>query len=216
MHLPEVKVCGITRIEDAENALNLGASKLGFILYSNSPRCIKFEDILRIKDDLDLQPDKMVAVQVEPKPSELNKINEIGFGKVQLHFPYNLPIESVIEWSDIIGPDRLWLAPKLPNGVSFPKSILSLAETFLIDAYCEDKFGGTGKVSNWESFYNWKNEFNSKEWVLAGGLSPDNIISAINSTGAQFLDVNSGVEKMAGIKDYAKMTEFFSNISSIF
>ena len=47
MHLPEVKVCGITRTEDAENALNLGASKLGFILYHNSQRCIKLEDILR-------------------------------------------------------------------------------------------------------------------------------------------------------------------------
>ncbi|MAL86999.1 MAG: hypothetical protein CMI23_11665 [Opitutae bacterium] len=66
------------------------------------------------------------------------------------------------------------------------------------------------------SFYNLKNEFSSKGWVLAGGLSPDNIISALNSTGAQFLDVNSGVEKIVGIKDYAKMTEFFSNISSIF
>ena len=64
MHLPEVKVCGITRTEDAENALNLGASKLGFILYHNSQRCIKLEEVLRIKDDLNLQPDKMVAVEV--------------------------------------------------------------------------------------------------------------------------------------------------------
>ena len=76
----------------------------------------------------------------------------MGFGHVQLHFSYNFPLDSVCEWSEIIGPKKLWLAPKLPNGVSFPQSIIPLAETFLIDAYCKDKFGGTGELSNWDNF----------------------------------------------------------------
>ena len=211
---PLVKVCGITQESDARFALELGASKLGFILYNKSPRRLNFEEILEIKKRLNLQPDKMVAVQVEPTISEIKQIMSIGFGKIQLHFSYDFPVEIVREWSDIIGPDRLWLAPKLPDGVIFPKSILPLSETFLIDAYCKDKFGGTGELSNWESFFSWQQEFNSKKWVLAGGLSSNNITSALNSTGAKYVDVNSGVEKEAGIKDHEKMVEFFSKISS--
>ena len=212
---PLVKVCGITQESDARFALELGASKLGFILYNKSPRRINFEEILEIKKRLNLQPDKMVAVQVEPTISEIKQIMSIGFGKIQLHFSYDFPVEIVREWSDIIGPDMLWLAPKLPDGVIFPKAILPLAETFLIDAYSKDKFGGTGEISNWDSFSSWQQEFNSKKWVLAGGLFSNNIMSALNSTGAKYVDVNSGVEKAPGIKDPKKLKLFFQKINNL-
>ena len=93
-------------------------------------------------------------------------------------------------------------------GLFFPNRFFLYRKPFLIDAYCKDKFGGTGELSNWESFFSWQQEFNSKKWVLAGGLSSNNITSALNSTGAKYVDVNSGVEKEAGIKDHEKMVEF--------
>jgi len=212
MHLPEVKVCGITRTEDAENALNLGASKLGFILYNNSPRCIKFEDILRIKNDLNLQPDKMVAVVVEPDINYLEKIKEFEFGFFQIHFSLHFPLEKIKQWSDLLGPKNLWLAPKIPLNMSFPSEILKLADTYLIDAYSDKEFGGTGKISNWDAFREWKIKYPQKKWILAGGLSPENVISSLKITNTESLDVNSGVEKSPGIKDKKKLKNFFEKI----
>ena len=103
----------------------------------------------------------------------------------------------------------MWLAPKLPDGVIFPKSILSLSETFLIDAYCKEVWR-TGELSIGRAFSVGSRNLIQKKWVLAGGLSSNNITSALNSTGAKYVDVNSGVEKEAGIKDHEKMVEFFS------
>ena len=213
MHLPEVKVCGITRTEDAENALNLGASKLGFILYHNSQRCIKLEEVLRIKDDLNLQPDKMVAVEVEPDIKYLEKIKEFGFGFFQIHFSLQFSLEKIKQWSDLLGPRNLWLAPKIPPDMSFPSEILKLADTFLIDAYSDKEFGGTGKISNWDAFREWKTKYPQKKWILAGGLSPENVISALKVTNTENLDANSGVEKSPGIKDKKKLINFFEKIS---
>ena len=207
-----VKVCGITREVDADFALQCGASRLGFILYEKSPRSIEFQEIRDIRESLNIEPCCMVAVQVEPEIDALKEIINFGFGSIQLHFSYNFSIDVLKEWSDMIGPDRLWLAPKLPSDCDFPESFLPLAETFLIDAYSEDKFGGTGERSNWDGFYRWQRKYSLKKWILAGGLSPNNIVAAVNATNASELDVNSGVETSPGVKDHTKITEFFSNI----
>ena len=207
-----VKVCGITREVDADFALQCGASRLGFILYEKSPRNIELHEISNINKSLEIEPCCMVGVQVQPEIEELKEIINFGFGSIQLHFSYDFPVDIIKEWSDMVGPDKLWLAPKLPTGLGFPESILPLAETFLIDAYSEDKFGGTGERSNWDGFYRWQREYNSKKWILAGGLSPNNIEFAVNTTDARHVDANSGVEKSPGVKDHTKITNFFTNI----
>ncbi|MBT7650171.1 MAG: phosphoribosylanthranilate isomerase [Opitutae bacterium] len=207
-----VKVCGITREVDADFALQCGASRLGFILYEKSPRNIELHEISNINKSLEIEPCCMVGVQVEPEIEELKEIINFGFGSIQLHFSYDFPVDIIKEWSDMVGPDKLWLAPKLPTELGFPESILPLAETFLIDAYSEDKFGGTGERSNWDGFYRWQREYNSKKWILAGGLSPNNIEFAVNTTDARHVDANSGVEKSPGVKDHTKITNFFTNI----
>ena len=207
-----VKVCGITREVDADFALQCGASRLGFILYEKSPRNIELDEISNISKSLDIEPCNMVGVQVEPGIDALQEMINFGFGSIQLHFSYDFPVDILKKWSDVVGPDKLWLAPKLPPELGFPKSILPLAVTFLIDAYTEDKFGGTGERSNWDGFYRWQREYNSKKWILAGGLSPNNIEFAVNTTDARHVDANSGVEKSPGVKDHTKITDFFTNI----
>ena len=82
-----------------------------------------------------------------------------------------------------------------------------------MDAYSEDKFGGTGICSDWDKFSSLQKSFCSKKWILAGGLSPQNIQLALNSTDAQIVDVNSGVEKSPGVKDSQKLERLFSKIS---
>lgn len=208
-----VKVCGITEAKDARFALELGADKLGFITYEKSPRKIDFEKIENIKSELSLDGKKMVAVEVEPTIEHLKKIMDQGFGVFQLHFSYDLSRDLIGQWSQLVGAENLWLAPRLPMGVSFPEDLFSYSKTFLIDAYSESKFGGTGERSDWESFSALQHSFSTKKWVLAGGLSQDNIRLAIKSTNAEIVDVNSGVERSPGVKDHGKLKKLFSEIS---
>ena len=81
----------------------------------------------------------------------------------------------------------------------------ALAETFLLDTFHADKFGGTGETGDWAKFKRHQAAHPGKTWILSGGLNPDNIAAAITATGAKFVDVNSGVEQSPGIKSPAKL-----------
>jgi phosphoribosylanthranilate isomerase len=83
-----------------------------------------------------------------------------------------------------------------------------LADTILYDTYDPNAFGGTGRVSNWEEYAALRDRYTRPEWVLAGGLNPENIGPAIAATAAKIVDVNSGIEASPGIKDHAKMKAF--------
>ncbi len=210
MVVPEVKVCGVTRPEDGRNAISLGASYLGFILFEGSPRCIDPEDARGMWSELDPGKTRSVAVDVDPDPSRLMEIHKLGFDFFQLHFPSSTDPERVSEWSETVGAERLWLAPRVHPSESFPEQFLPYGETFLQDAYCADKFGGTGEIADWDAFERLKTRFPAKKWVLAGGLSPENLSGALTETSAHHIDLNSGIESDPGIKDYSKMQKAFS------
>ena len=212
MNAVSIKVCGITRTVDAKLALELGAEKLGFIIYEKSLRSINFNQVNKIKAELSLDPSKMVAVEVTPDLDHLKEIKLNGFGFFQIHFPHDFSRVIIKQWSDLVGPENLWLAPRLPTGKDFPEDLLTYANTFLIDAYSEKKFGGTGELSDWKSFLKWNEIYNSKKWVLAGGISPVNIENAIHKTQSLYYDVNSGIEVSPGIKDPDKMKNFVSKL----
>lgn len=213
MNSISVKVCGITNSEDAELAIKLGAEKLGFILYENSPRKIKLNEVENLKKELQLNPKQMVAVEVIPEINFVKKMLDHGFEKFQFHFPYDFSRKQIEEWTNLVGSEDLWLAPRLPTGVNFPEEILPLANTFLVDAYEEEKFGGTGKCSDWKSFSKWKKAYSDKNWILAGGLSEKNIEIALKDSQAEIIDVNSGIERLPGVKDHSKLRNFFKIIS---
>ena len=144
MIVPEVKVCGITRLEDGQNAISLGASFLGFILFEGSPRCIDPNRVRIIWDELHPDKTRSVAVDVNPDPSRLSEISKLGFDFFQLHFPSSVDPDRISEWAEIVGPENLWLAPRISPEEDFPVGMLPFADTFLVDAYDKEKFGGTG------------------------------------------------------------------------
>ena len=207
---PEVKVCGITRLVDGENAIALGVSFLGFILFGDSPRCIDPKEARKIWKLLNSDKTFSVAVDVDPDPLFLSEIVHIGFDFVQLHFPCTIDLDRVIAWSEIVGKEKLWLAPRVPPGDIFPEQFIPYADTFLVDSYSVNKFGGTGKVSDWKEFTKLKDKHPSKKWVLAGGLCPENLSAALSATRASLVDLNSGIESEPGIKDFFKMEKAFS------
>jgi len=205
-----VKVCGITTLVDAEAADAGGADFLGFILYYQSPRHLALSqfDVMQSR----LPPRRKVAVGVTPSEAELERWVEAGFDAFQIHFPYDTPAETIQAWSGIVGAKRLWLAPKIPPGAPLQSMWLGAAKTILWDAYAADKFGGTGHTGDWEAFRDAREEYRDTTWILAGGLSPENVADALAATGAQFVDVNSGVEAAPGIKDPKKLGAFFAAV----
>ena len=208
----EVKVCGITNKRDALNALQAGANYLGFILYPKSPRHITLEDLKRVSDSLKDIACKKVAVDVAPKLEDLALMQRADFQFYQFHFPLDLDKEIIRQWSEMVGPSNLWLAPKLPPGADFPDHLLQYAETFVIDAYSQDKFGGTGKSADWKSFSEYQNLYPEKKWILAGGIGPKNVVSSVVQTDARMIDLNSAVESKPGQKDVDKLKSVFESL----
>ena len=200
----EVKVCGLTRSEDAEAAALVGADFLGFIFYPKSPRKISLEQFEAFLPQLPDLP--KVAVTVSPDEALLDSLEGLGFDYFQIHYSLDFEAQDrTRDWSERLSPSRLWLAPKICPNESFDESSLDRAETWLLDAYRKDLFGGTGETSDWEAFREMSGRFPDKRWTLAGGLGPDNLADAVRRTGAGRVDLNSGVEISPGIKDRNKL-----------
>lgn len=205
----QVKVCGISRVGDAELALSLGAKYIGAIAYPGSPRAVEPDamvELLRV-----IPAGKRVVVDVAPEPDAVRKYMDLGFDRFQFHFDLNIPMAAISAWSQLVGPEALWLAPRIPTAMPvFPQILMEFAETLLLDAYDKDAYGGTGMAGqNWQRFLDCTVLYQHKRWILAGGLSPDNVTQALEFTQAETIDVNSGVEAEPGIKDVDKLNKLF-------
>jgi phosphoribosylanthranilate isomerase len=208
-----VKVCGLTRAEDARLAAELGADYLGFIFYPKSPRAISRAAYAAMKNELPVGP-KRVAVLVEPTLAELSAALAAGFDRFQIHARLEVETAVISGWSAAVGAERLWLAPKLPPGGTLPEAWLGAAETFLMDTFHAEGFGGSGRTGDWRGFAERANRYSTKSWILAGGLGPENIAAAVAASGARFVDVNSGVESAPGIKSEAKLRALAKSLAT--
>jgi len=198
-----LKICGITSLVDADAADAAGADYLGFILHPRSPRYVSLAQFAAMAQRLPSR--KKVAVVVEPSVEDLAAIKAAGFDHVQLHFPNDTPSLMAALWRDVIPPEMLWLAPRVPPGKDLDPAFVPLADTILLDTYHPDLHGGSGQTGDWKQFAWHRTKFKKVNWVLAGGLKPGNIVEAVAATGARFVDVNSGVESAPGVKDPAKL-----------
>ena len=201
---PNVKVCGLTRPEDARAATRLGVDYLGAIFYPKSPRCVKAETL---EDLLLFMPDgKRVMVDVSPEYEALEKRLDLGFDFFQIHFDVaTTPREVITRWSSIVHRERLWLAPRLKPEDPLPDYILELAGTLVMDTYKPGLYGGTGQTGEWARFAKLKETHPDLRVALAGGINPENVLAAIEETNADMIDLNSGVESAPGIKDAKKI-----------
>ncbi len=212
MHPPEmkIKVCGLTNLRDAQMCLKAKVDYFGFNLHVKSPRYAAPDKAAELAA---IVPEgRRVLVDVAPQPAQIRQYRKLGFDFFQIHFDADLPAEYAAQWTDAAGRENLWLAPRIPPYKTFPKELLNLADVFLLDAYSKDKYGGSGQTGDWEKFAALKNKHPDKTWILAGGLSPENIAEAVRNSGAAFVDVNSGIETEPGIKSAVKLKAFLENI----
>lgn len=197
------KVCGLTSQKDAALAEGCGADYLGFIFYPKSPRYISIESYRSMMAHFSLKP--KVAVMVEPTAADLAEFKTLGFDFYQIHHPHTTPLDTVASWSAAVSPEKLWLAPRVPPGEHLDPAMFALAGTFLFDTYRAGTYGGTGHVGDWATFKRLNKDYPRINWILAGGLTPQNVLAALAETGARIIDINSGVESVPGIKSAEKL-----------
>ena len=202
-----VKICGITNLEDASLAVELGVDALGFI-FAGSPRRItpqKARDIIR-----GIPPFvKTVGVFVDEQPAAIRAtMHYCGLDLAQLHGNESPEFCSLLT-SQAIKALRIKDETSLPTGRSYRGKVRAL----LLDTYSKDKAGGTGKTFDWDLAIMIKES--GMPVILAGGLGPSNIAQAIQTVKPYAVDVNSGVEERPGKKDGALMKALMEKVRRI-
>ena len=198
----KVKICGITNPVDAQAAVLAGADALGFIFYSKSPRYIEAKIAKQIISDLPpfILP---VGVFVNEEPSRVREIVDLcGLALAQIHGD-----ESPAYCESLQRP--VLRAVRLRDRGSF----LAIAEFkgragvkgFVVDAYSESEYGGTGKTTDWSLA---AEAAKAAPILLAGGLLPETVGKAIQEVKPYGVDVSSGVESSPGKKDHEKIQAF--------
>lgn len=198
-----IKICGITRAEDALYAEELGASAVGFIFYPPSPRSISPADAGVISNALGPFIAR-VGVFVDENPDSVNEaVKTAGLTAVQLHGEESPEYIRKIRGAKIIKAFRI--------GADFDPEELGryTVNAYLLDTYDKSGHGGTGKIFDWERAVPC---MRYGKIILAGGLDADNITSAVRAVTPWGVDISSGVERKPGEKDHEKMKRFFDAI----
>lgn len=203
--MTRIKICGITREEDARLAVELGAVALGFNFYSRSPRYVDPEKARAIIARL---PPFVWAVGVFADLSDPAQIlataRQAGITAVQLHGP-RFP-------HDAGGLNGFPVIRAVPVTANFSSSTLASVEAtaFLLDAFDPERIGGSGKIIDWSLARQASSA--GRPVILAGGLTPENVAEAIRAVQPYAVDVATGVESAPGIKDPAKLRAFFAAV----
>ncbi|MGY4687543.1 phosphoribosylanthranilate isomerase [Petrotoga sp. DB-2] len=201
-----IKVCGITNIEDAINISKAGVDALGFIL-AESPRKVELSKILEISKELPPFVSR-VAVVVNPNKEEIEKIERSKvFDYVQFHGSEDANIIKNCKLKTI-------KAIKIENKSSLEEisKYNDFVDYFLFDTKIGEKIGGTGHTFNWEIL---KEANIKKPFILAGGLSPENVVEAIKTIKPNAVDLNSKVELYPGKKDIRSIKETIDKIKNL-
>jgi len=198
-----VKICGITRVEDALAAVAHGADAIGLVFYAPSPRAVSIEQAIQIVNQIPAFV-SVVGLFVSAEEGFVrNVISNVALDLLQFHGDeapeectrYGLPfIKAIRVKSDT-------------NLVQCAKDY-SASRALLLDTYTEGVAGGTGHVFDWGLIP----PDLIKPVVLAGGLTSENVASAIQQVKPYAVDVSGGVEASKGIKDAAKIAAFMQQV----
>lgn len=212
----KVKICGMTNLEDALVAAEAGADFLGFIFYPPSKRATNPADVREIVAQLRQRPDCPTLVGVfvsEPAEVVDEVLRECDLDLAQLHgnetpFMVNDP-KSVLYGRayKALRPQSVgeaeaeaeWFITEAPN----------VRPTLFMDSYHPQLVGGTGELSNWE--IGKKMAEMTAGFMLAGGLTAENVAQAVQVVRPYAVDVASGVEASPGQKDHAAVRAFIAN-----
>lgn len=201
-----VKVCGITRSEDAIAAVQCGVDAIGFVFWPHSSRYIDPESARRIAEVIPpfictvgvyVDPDA-AWVEETARAAKLNLLQFHGDESPEFCNQFSQPYIKAIR----VKPDTDLLQYAQRYGA---------AKGLLLDTYAADMPGGTGHAFDWQLIP----QQLSLPLILSGGLNPDNVARAIKQTQPWAVDVSSGVEAAKGIKDEKKIIAFMQGVKQL-
>lgn len=205
----KIKVCGITRLTDAERALELGADMLGFNFYPPSPRAVAADKAREIIERL---PAHVSNVALFVNAARENVADVIASGKLGdgrqgycgLQFHGEESAQYCRGWNlKVIKAFRLKEKASLADMKDFP------ADFYLLDSWSVG-YGGSGAPFPWE----WLEGIDTAKLILSGGLRAENVVEAIRRVRPFGVDVCTGVEARPGIKDHEKLKDFIHAVKS--
>lgn len=207
--LAKVKFCGMTRRLDAALAAEIGASYVG-VVFADGPRRVDAEAGREILDAAGSVV-KRVGVFGTNDPAEIGRTAAIAqLDVVQLHAD---PSVSDVNAVRRTFPGEVWAAIRIAGAHirAEAEPLFDRADAVVLDARSEKKLGGTGEALPWGDLaVDLARDRGGAAVVLAGGLKPGNVASAIRTLGPDVVDVSSGIESSPGIKDPWLMREFFA------
>lgn len=199
-----VKICGITRAEDAQAAVSGGATAVGFVFWPSSPRAIdpyRARAIARgVRPFVTL-----VGVFVNQPTAYINDVASlVGLGAVQLHGdetpgdarPLTRPVVKAVRLPAAEAETEAW-----------PASVI-----LLVDAHDPERRGGTGRTADWEAAAALARR---RPVLVAGGLTPENVGDAVARVRPFGIDVSSGVERSPGVKDHERLAALFAALRAV-
>jgi len=205
-----VKICGITRLQDVNAALNEGADALGFVIDSPSPRSITYAKAKRLMKAMSVFSTKVAVTSVGDSKRVLKICKELKPDSLQLHSHTPKLIRLLRKQQ----PDtQLILATPVGGKSSLKQARESshYSDAVLTDSPSRTGTGGTGRTHDWSLSARIRKAIRPHPLILAGGLTPRNVKAAIAEVQPFAVDVSSGVEKRVGIKDRGKIREFIMN-----
>ena len=200
-----VKICGLTRELDVQSAVAAGADALGFVLYEPSPRYVS---ALRAGQLLAETPAFVTTVGlfVDAEAEFVNASLELApFDLLQFHGD-----ESPEYCRSFARPYMKAIRVRSEQDIQQAIKDYPDAAALLLDAYVENLPGGTGQAFDWRLIPEM-----DMPWVLAGGLTPENVANAVNQVKPYAVDISGGVEQAKGIKDREKIQKFISEIRNV-
>lgn len=222
--MTRVKICGLTRPEDAALAARLGAWALGVIFAPESPRQVGLKQAAEVlaaglaapAGGPAEEPEneiECVGVFVNAEVGDIEEaVRVCGLTAVQLHGEetpeYCLDVRR-LTGVKVIKAVRVSDAQSVAGVVRFDSDLV------LLDTYHPELRGGTGKIFDWELAAALPESLRSGRLILSGGLTADNVGAAVREVGPYAVDVSSGVESRPGIKDEEKLKRLFEALSEL-
>ena len=203
--MTKIKICGLTRMQDAVYCAERGADFLGFIFVPSTPRYIEPERVAEITTKIrqnETRP-RLVGVFRDASAEYMREIASVaGLDTVQLH---GAESDDTIRDLGLPVIKAMRVGDELPDTTTHPS-----AEWFLFDTYEERRVGGTGRRFDWSLLASYKRD---KPFFLSGGLSPESVGAAISLVRPDGIDISSGLEAEPGIKDLGKVDELFKRVN---
>jgi len=196
------KICGITNLNDANVAVENGASAIGFIFYEKSPRTISINNAKSISKHLPKTIARVGVFVNHEKDFIRLAISEVPLDMIQLHGDETPDFCNQFDVA-------ILKALRIKNEASLSVMDQYDVAVFLLDTFSNDQYGGTGETFDWSVL----NRKFKTPIILSGGLNSENILDAIDAVNPSAVDVNSGVESSPGKKDFNKLKSLFKNLN---